>query len=115
MSTGQMVEDVKLALEGKGHIHFYGRPGGVIPTPVELFRIISRHYYQASREKEKGMKKVYTRPKLLKEAHFHYCPGCGHGIINRLIMEVIEEMDLQGRPSAWPRQVAACSSTIILK
>jgi 2-oxoglutarate ferredoxin oxidoreductase subunit alpha len=49
MSTGQMVEDVKLALEGKGHIHFYGRPGGVIPTPVELSRIISRHYYQARR------------------------------------------------------------------
>ncbi|MBA4390515.1 MAG: 2-oxoglutarate oxidoreductase [Syntrophus sp. (in: bacteria)] len=41
------------------------------------------------------MKKVYTRPKLLKEAHFHYCLGCGHGIINRLIMEVIEEMNLQ--------------------
>jgi 2-oxoglutarate ferredoxin oxidoreductase subunit alpha len=47
MSAGQMVEDVRLALEGKGHIHFYGRPGGVLPMPVELFRIISRHYYQA--------------------------------------------------------------------
>jgi 2-oxoglutarate ferredoxin oxidoreductase subunit beta len=43
------------------------------------------------------MKKAYVRPKLLKPAHFHYCPGCGHGIINRLIMEVIEEMDLQGK------------------
>jgi hypothetical protein len=43
------------------------------------------------------MKKVYARPKLLKPAHFHYCPGCGHGIINRLIMEIIEEMDLQGK------------------
>ena len=53
MSTGQMVEDVKLSLEGKGHIHFYGRPGGVIPTPIELYRIISRHYYQArSRKKQ---------------------------------------------------------------
>lgn len=41
------------------------------------------------------MKTVYSRPKLLKETHFHYCPGCGHGIINRLLMEVIEEMDLQ--------------------
>jgi len=41
------------------------------------------------------MKTVYARPKLLKEADFHYCPGCGHGIINRLIMEVIEEMGLQ--------------------
>ena len=42
------------------------------------------------------MKTVYGRPKLLKEADFHYCPGCGHGIITRLLMEVIEEMDLQG-------------------
>lgn len=41
------------------------------------------------------MKKVYTRPKSLKEAHFHYCPGCGHGIINRLLMEVVDEMDLR--------------------
>jgi len=47
MSAGQMVEDVKLALDGRGHVHFYGRPGGVIPMPVELARIISRHYYQA--------------------------------------------------------------------
>ncbi len=47
------------------------------------------------RQEEEAMKTVYKRPKLLKEAHFHYCPGCGHGIINRLLMEVIEEMDLQ--------------------
>jgi 2-oxoglutarate ferredoxin oxidoreductase subunit beta len=42
------------------------------------------------------MNKVFARPKLLKETDFHYCPGCGHGIINRLLMEVVEEMDLQG-------------------
>lgn len=47
MSAGQMVEDVKLALEGRRRVHFYGRPGGVIPMPVELSRIIARHYYQA--------------------------------------------------------------------
>ncbi|MDD1769795.1 MAG: hypothetical protein LUO79_01795, partial [Methanomassiliicoccales archaeon] len=41
-----------------------------------------------------GAKFVYKRPALLREAHFHYCPGCGHGIINRLLMEVIEEMGL---------------------
>ena len=52
MNTGQMMEDVRLALEGKGRVHFYGRPGGVIPTPVELFRIISRHYYQSVRGKK---------------------------------------------------------------
>lgn len=52
MSTGQMVEDVRLALEGRGHIHFHGRPGGVIPTPIELFRVISRHYYQSHKGKK---------------------------------------------------------------
>ncbi len=43
------------------------------------------------------MKKVYERPTSLKEAHFHYCPGCGHGIINRILMEVIDEMKLRDR------------------
>jgi 2-oxoglutarate ferredoxin oxidoreductase subunit alpha len=47
MSAGQMVEDVRLALEGKANVHFYGRPGGVIPMPVELYRIVARHYNQA--------------------------------------------------------------------
>ena len=46
MNMGQMIEDVKLALEGKGEVSFYGRPGGVIPTPSEIFRVISRLYYQ---------------------------------------------------------------------
>jgi len=49
MSTGQMIDDVRLALEGKGHISFYGRPGGVIPTPIELARIVSRHYFQTQK------------------------------------------------------------------
>jgi 2-oxoglutarate ferredoxin oxidoreductase subunit alpha len=53
MSSGQMIEDVKLALEGKRNVHFYGRPGGVIPMPIELYRIISRHYYEAQAGKRK--------------------------------------------------------------
>ncbi len=46
MNMGQMIEDVQLALQGMGEVHFYGRPGGVIPTPSEVFRVISRFYYQ---------------------------------------------------------------------
>ena len=46
MNMGQMLEDVQLALEGKGEIFFYGRPGGVIPTPSEVFRVASRLCYQ---------------------------------------------------------------------
>ncbi len=36
MSQGQMVEDVRLAVEGKKPVHFYGRNGGVVPTPGEI-------------------------------------------------------------------------------
>ncbi len=43
------------------------------------------------------MKKVFARPKSLKTAPFHYCPGCGHSTLHRLIAEVIDEMDLQER------------------
>ena len=36
MSMGQMVEDVKLAVNGKADVHFFGRTGGIIPTPQEI-------------------------------------------------------------------------------
>lgn len=36
MSLGQMVEDVRLAVEGRRPVHFYGRTGGVVPTPQEI-------------------------------------------------------------------------------
>ena len=46
MNMGQMVEDVRLAIEGSGEVHFYGRPGGIVPTPLEISRIISSKYHQ---------------------------------------------------------------------
>jgi 2-oxoglutarate/2-oxoacid ferredoxin oxidoreductase subunit alpha len=45
MSTGQMLEDVLLSLEGQGKVVFHGRPGGVVPTPVEYARIMYREYH----------------------------------------------------------------------
>lgn len=36
MSMGQMIDDVKLAIAGKLPVHFYGRTGGIIPTPDEI-------------------------------------------------------------------------------
>ena len=36
MSAGQMVEDVMLAVNGKTPVHFYGRMGGMVPTPDEV-------------------------------------------------------------------------------
>ena len=44
MSTGQMIEDVRLALAGRARVSFYGRPGGVVPTPAELAKAIVQEY-----------------------------------------------------------------------
>ena len=35
-NAGQMVDDVRLAVNGAGIVEFYGRPGGAAPTPVEI-------------------------------------------------------------------------------
>ncbi len=42
------------------------------------------------------MKKVFSRPKSMKDAIFHYCPGCGHSITHRLVAEVIDELGIRG-------------------
>ncbi len=48
------------------------------------------------------MKTVYSRPRSLKKAVFHYCPGCGHSIVHRLICEVIDEMNIQDKTVGVP-------------
>ncbi len=40
---------------------------------------------------------VYQRPKALVDVTTHYCPGCTHGIIHRLIAEVMDELDIAGQ------------------
>jgi 2-oxoglutarate ferredoxin oxidoreductase subunit alpha len=42
MNAGQMVEDVRLAVEGRCPIRFYGRMGGVIPLPDEILTVLTR-------------------------------------------------------------------------
>jgi len=38
---------------------------------------------------------VYERPGTLTDTRFHYCPGCGHGVVHRVLMEVVEELGIQ--------------------
>lgn len=40
-------------------------------------------------------KKIFSRPEALKDAVTHYCPGCHHGIIHRLVAEVIDELGIR--------------------
>ena len=38
---------------------------------------------------------VYKKPTLMNEVNMHYCPGCSHGVVHKLVAEVIEEMGLE--------------------
>ncbi len=40
---------------------------------------------------------VFEKPKALTDATLHYCPGCTHGIIHRLVAEVLDELGVQGK------------------
>lgn len=41
--------------------------------------------------------KVFEKPHALTDNVLHYCPGCTHGIIHRLVAEVIDELGIEGR------------------
>ena len=40
---------------------------------------------------------VFDKPHALTDAPMHYCPGCTHGIVHRLVAEVIDELGIEGR------------------
>ena len=39
---------------------------------------------------------VYTRPHALEDVSTHFCPGCTHGIVHRIVAEVMDEMEIEG-------------------
>lgn len=40
---------------------------------------------------------VFDKPKSLTDVPLHYCPGCTHGIVHRLVAEVIDELGIEGK------------------
>ncbi len=40
---------------------------------------------------------VFDKPKSLADISMHYCPGCTHGIVHRLVAEVIDELGIEGK------------------
>jgi len=93
MNLGQMVEDVKLAVEGRVPVHF-------TDEAVEWFLPWKNSWAtwkQSWRGGRSTVKTVFERPKTLLEKPFTYCPGCHHGLAHRLIAEVIDELDIAGQ------------------
>lgn len=41
------------------------------------------------------MKTVFKRPASLRDAKTHYCPGCSHGVIHRIVAECMDELDIR--------------------
>ena len=40
---------------------------------------------------------VFKKPHALSDVPLHYCPGCTHGIVHRLVAEVIDELGIEGK------------------
>lgn len=43
---------------------------------------------------------VYAKPALMNDTEMHYCPGCSHGVVHKLIAEVVDEMELRDKTIA---------------
>jgi len=41
------------------------------------------------------MKPVFSKPNSLRNVSTHYCAGCGHGVVHRLIAEIVDEMNIR--------------------
>lgn len=44
---------------------------------------------------KKAENKVYTKPRLITNNTMHYCPGCSHGAVHKIVAELIDEMGLE--------------------
>jgi 2-oxoglutarate/2-oxoacid ferredoxin oxidoreductase subunit beta len=43
------------------------------------------------------MQLVYEKPETMTDTSMHYCPGCAHGVVHRVLMEVVKEMGIQNK------------------
>lgn len=43
------------------------------------------------------MEQVFKRPHALCDVNLHYCPGCTHGIVHRLVAETLDELEIEGK------------------
>ena len=60
-------------------------------------------------------KKVFERPKTIQENYdYPFCAGCGHGIVLRLVAEIIDELGVQGKTIAVASVLSAWKSFMTL-
>ncbi len=67
MSMGQMIEDVKLSVNGKKPVYFYGRTGGMVPQQDAILEEIKKNVLMQMHnigEMKNKMKKIFDRPQF---------------------------------------------------
>jgi pyruvate/2-oxoacid:ferredoxin oxidoreductase alpha subunit len=62
LSAGQMVEDVRLALEGAAPVLFHGRTGGMVPTPGEVVDAVRRAWARTSPRRRRALAHEQDEP-----------------------------------------------------
>ena len=68
----------------------FGRLGGIVPDPDEIVTALEEKII-------KPENLVYKKPTLMNDNAMHYCQGCSHGVVHKLIAEVIEEMGMEDK------------------
>ena len=126
MSNGQLIEDVRLALNGSRPVEFLNRMGGNVPSHEEvlalvreLARTVSGHAakrwpspiekrsgwqmsselvaeYAVAQGRAKSFYERYERKEELQH-QTHFCPGCGHGIVHKMLAKAIDDLGIQDR------------------
>ena len=92
LSMGQMIDDVKIALDGlPSRVLLWARPAAWFPRPADVAAVAKHGNWEVRK-----MAIVYQKSKGLTDAELHYCPGCTHGIIHKLVAEALEEMGVVG-------------------
>jgi len=76
-------------LQGRRYKHFTGQTAKNFLGGEQMSDVT------ANQEEPKVMDLVYKRPDILLDVRMHYCPGCGHSTTHKILMEVIQELDIQ--------------------
>ena len=57
---------------------------------------------------------IFERTPVLTDVPFHYCPGCGHGIVHRMVAEVIDELGIREKTAGVRGLLATCCIDVSL-
>ncbi len=86
-----LVEEKIISTKGAGKTEVTDEILKQATTPIEGEKFV----FDKPRCMDDEYEIVYEKPKTLVDVSMHYCPGCAHSLVHKLIMEVIDELGIQ--------------------